>query len=75
MQRLKHEAALNNCNTIAQLRKAGELFKQNIAKSLESTIILLSNVICCLELKGKKFEVYEVLQMMKFSNSRRFFNK
>jgi len=42
-----------------QLRKAGELFRQDIAKSLEPTTALLSGVIHQLEPKRKKFEVYE----------------
>lgn len=53
------EAALKNCNSIALLRKAGEPLKDEIAKSLESTISLLSDVISRLQLKGKKFQVYE----------------
>ena len=53
------EAALKNCNSIALLRKAGEPFKDEIAKSLESTISLLSDVISRLQLKGKKFQVYD----------------
>ncbi len=52
------EATLKNCNSIAKLRKAGEFFKEDVAKSLESNITHLSDVICCLELKGKKFKVY-----------------
>ena len=52
------EAALKNCNSIALLRKAGEPFNE-IAKSLESTISLLSDVISHLQLKGKKFQVYD----------------
>lgn len=46
------EAALKNCNSIALLRKAGEPFKDEIAKSLESTTSLLSDVISRLQLKG-----------------------
>ena len=53
------EAALKNCNSIALLRKAGEPFKDKIAKSLESMISLLSDVISHLQLKGKKFQVYD----------------
>ena len=53
------EAALKNCNSVALLRKAGEPFKDEIAKSLESTISLLSDVISRLQLKGKKFQLYE----------------
>ena len=53
------EAALKNCNSIALLRKPGEPFKDKIAKSLESMISLLSDVISHLQLKGKKFQVYD----------------
>ena len=35
------------------------MFKEDVAKSLESTITLLCDVICRLELKGKKGEIYE----------------
>ena len=52
------EAALKDCKSIALLRKAGEPFKDEIAKSLESMISLLSDVISRLHLKGKKFQVY-----------------
>ena len=53
------EAALKNCNSIALLRKAGEPFKGEISKSLESITSLLSDVISLLQLKEKKFQVYE----------------
>ena len=53
------EAALKNCNSVALLRKAGGPFKAEIFKSVQSTLSLLSDVIRRLELKGKKFEVYE----------------
>ena len=52
------EAALKNCNSISLFRKAGEPFKDEIAKSLQFTSSLLSDVISCLQLKGKKFQVY-----------------
>ena len=47
------EAALKNCNNISLLRKAGEPFKEDILKSL------LSDVVSRLELKQKKFRLYE----------------
>lgn len=53
------EAALKNCNSLALLRKAGTPFKDEIVKSLESIISLLSDVISRLQLKGKKFKLYE----------------
>lgn len=53
------EATLKNCNSIALLRKAGEQFKEEICKSLQSTTTLLSDEISRLELKEKKFKMYE----------------
>ena len=53
------EAALKNCNSVALLRKAGQQYKEEISKSVQSTVSLLTDVICRLELKGKKFKVYE----------------
>ena len=53
------EAALKNCNSIALLRKAGEPFKEEIHKSVEPTISLLTDIIHRLELKGKKFKLYD----------------
>ena len=38
----KAEAALKNCNSVAQLRKAGELFKEDVAKP--SNLLSLSSV-------------------------------
>ena len=48
-----------HCNSIAQVRKVGEPFKEDISQSLASTVTLLNDVICRLELKGKKFKVYD----------------
>ncbi len=53
------EAALKNSNSIALLRKAGAPFKDEICTSLDSTKSLLSDVISRLQLKGKKFKVFE----------------
>ena len=53
------EAALKNCNNISLLRKSGEPYKEDILKSLNPTVSLLSDVISRLELKQKKFQVYE----------------
>ena len=48
--------SLKNCNSVALLRKAGEPFKEEISKLVQSTLSLLSDVICRI---GKKFKVYE----------------
>lgn len=53
------EHALKNCNSIARLRASGESYKGDIKKSLEPTITLLTKIVQRLELKGKKFNVFD----------------
>ena len=47
------KSALKNCNSLALLRKVGEPYKEEIAKSVQPTVSLLTDVIC-LKLKGEK---------------------
>ena len=47
------ERPLKHCNSIAQLRKVGEPYKDEVQKSLEPTITLLSSILECLQLKFK----------------------
>ena len=44
--------------SIAQLRISGVSYKDDIKKSLEPTITSLTSIVHCLELKGKKFQVF-----------------
>ena len=51
---------LKHCNSIAQLRRVGEPYKDEVQKSLEPTVTLLSST-CILEhlqVKEKKFKVF-----------------
>ena len=52
------ECVLKNCNSIAQRRSSGKSYRGDIKKSLEPTIILLTNIVHCLERKGKKLQVF-----------------
>ena len=51
------EKALKNCNSLKQIRSAGQLYKQDVNLSMDQPIALLSDILSRLELKGKKFEV------------------
>ena len=51
------EKALKNCNSLKQLRSAGEPFRQEISLSIQQPIDLVADVLSRLQLKGKKFEV------------------
>ena len=68
------EAALKNCNSIALLRKEGEPFKDEIAKSLDSTISLLSDVISRLQLKRKSFRSMTAALVRISTTSGRFYS-
>ena len=51
------EKALKNCNSLKQLRSAGEHHKKEIAESIKQPIDLVSDIMQRLELKGKHFEI------------------
>ena len=50
------EKALKNCNSLKQIRSAGEMFREEIAESMKAPIDLLSDLMLRLEVNGKKFE-------------------
>ncbi|MCG8626334.1 MAG: hypothetical protein MJE68_30590 [Proteobacteria bacterium] len=51
------EKALKHCNSMKQIRSAGEQYKKEIAESIKQPIDLLSDIMQRLELKGKHFEI------------------
>lgn len=51
------EKALKNCNSLKQIRSAGEEYKKEVAESIKQPIDLVPDIMCRLELKGKHFEV------------------
>ncbi len=53
------ERELKNCNSLVQLRISGGKHKEEIKKSLQAMISLLSDIVRRLELKKKKFEIFE----------------
>ena len=54
---LDAEKALKNCNSLKQIRSAGEKYKKEVAESIKQPIDLVSDIMHRLELKGKNFEV------------------
>ena len=51
------EKAIKNCNSLKQIWSAGDKFRKEIAESVKAPTDLLSDIMCSLELNGKKFEV------------------
>ena len=51
------EKALKNCNSLKQIRSAGDSFRTEVAESMKAPVDLLSDIMRRLELNGKKFEV------------------
>lgn len=51
------EKAIKNCNSLKQIQSAGDKFRKEIAESVKAPVELLSDIMCSLELNGKKFEV------------------
>ena len=51
------EKALKNRNSLKQIRSVAEEYKTDIAESIQPVVDLLSDIMCRLELKGKKFQV------------------
>ena len=49
--------ALKNCNSLKQIRSAGDSFRTEVAESVKAPVDLLSDIMRRLELNGKKFEV------------------
>ncbi len=57
----EHEAAISHCNTLSQLRQAAKNKPElvpAILDSIDSTKILLSDILRRLELQGEKFLIY-----------------
>ncbi len=50
---------LKNCNSLVQLRISGGKHKEEIKKSLQAMISLLSDIVRRLELKKKKFKMFK----------------
>jgi len=57
------EKALKNCNSLKQIRSAGDKFRKEIAESVKAPIDLLSDIMRRLELNGKKFEENRALML------------
>jgi len=51
------EKTIKNCNSLKQIQSAGDKFRKEIAESVKAPVDLLSDIMCSLELNGKKFEV------------------
>ena len=51
------EKALKNCNSLKQIRSAGEKYKTEIAENIQQPIDLVSDIMRTLKLKGMHFEV------------------
>ena len=69
------EKALKNCNSLKQLRSAGEPFRQEISLSIQQPIDLVADVMSRLQLKGKNLRWKLDVLNLKKSVSGKFSNK
>jgi hypothetical protein len=62
------ENVLEKCNNLKEIRQSCSLFKEELAESIKPTKELIASVLKRLELKGKKFEVFESAQDEEIKN-------
>ena len=66
------EKALKNCNSLKQIRSAGDSFGTEVAESVKAPVDLLSDIMRRLELNGKNNIIRRPEEMMHLPHERNF---